>query len=225
MDILHFPWGLMLSWIITLLKVFGIIPGAIAANWLRKLYQRRRQPRAMEGWPSTEATIQSGRVQSEGTRHWAEITYTYFVGEYRVGTYLRNFRKEDDANEFVRQLRDKRLHVHYKESNFDTSVILDRDLEMIVLLLPQLRSSKSQSSSRGTMPGAPEPVLSLSKDLAFERWDGNNLDQGSGSEAWSTTKLPAPSFASFLGEGWETTNPNPPVFLFPFHCYPPGAQQ
>jgi hypothetical protein len=143
----------------------------------------------------------------------------------RVGTYLRNFRKEDDANEFVRQLRDKRLHVHYKESNFDTSVILDRDLEMIVLLLPQLRSSKSQSSSRGTMPGAPEPVLSLSKDLAFERWDGNNLDQGSGSEAWSTTKLRAPSFASFLGEGWETTNPNPPVFLFPFHCYPPGAQQ
>jgi hypothetical protein len=80
MDILHFPWGLMLPWIITLLKVFGIIPGAIAANWLRKLYQRRRQSRAMEGWPSTEATIQSGRVQSEGTRHWAEITYTYFVG-------------------------------------------------------------------------------------------------------------------------------------------------
>ena len=67
------------------------------------------------------------------------MTYSYFVGEYRVGRYVRNFRREDDADEFVRQVRDKRLQVHYKESSPDTSVILDRDLDLIVHLVPQLR--------------------------------------------------------------------------------------
>ncbi len=139
MEILHYHWGVLLLWIIKLLKVFGIIPGAIAASWLRKLYQRRRQTKAMEGWPSTEATVQSGRVHSEGRRHWAELTYSYFVAEYHAGTYVKNFHKEDDADEFVRQLRDKRLQVHYNQSKPEVSVILDRDLEMIVLMVPQLR--------------------------------------------------------------------------------------
>ena len=139
MNFQHFPWGLIVFWTIKLLKVFGIIPGAIAARWAQKVYQRRRQTRAMEGWPSTQATIQSGTVHTEGGRHWAELTYTYFVDEYHSGTYVKNFRKEDDADEFVRQARDKRLQVHYKESKPETSVILDRDLEMIVLMVPQLR--------------------------------------------------------------------------------------
>ena len=139
MDFLHFHWGWILYWIIKLLKVFGIIPGAIAARWVQKFYQKQRQNRAMEGWPSTEATIQSAKVHTEGGRHWAEVTYSYFVEEYRAGQYVRNFRREEDADEFVRQVRDKRLQVHYKGSSPDISVILDRDMEMIVHLVPQLR--------------------------------------------------------------------------------------
>ena len=139
MDILHFHWGLILSLMIKLLKMFGIIPGAIGARWAQKAHQKRRQAHAMESWPSTQATIQSGKVQSEGRRHWAEISYSYFVGEYHSGTYVKNFRKEEDADEFVRQVRDKRLQVHYNQSKPETSVILDRDLEMIVLMVPQYR--------------------------------------------------------------------------------------
>jgi hypothetical protein len=139
MNFLHLPWAVIVFWIIKLLKVFGIIPGAMAARWVQKFYQRRRQKRAIEGWPSTEATVQSGKVHTEGMRHWAEVTYTYFIEEYRSGTYVRNFRKEEDADDFVRQVRDKRLQVHYKPSDPDTSVILDRDMEMVVLLVPQLR--------------------------------------------------------------------------------------
>ena len=139
MDYQTYHWGLLVYWIIKFLKIFGIIPGAIAARWVQKLYQTRRQARAMEGWPSTEATIQSGKVHTEARRHWAEITYTYFVDEYRVGTYVRNFKREEDADDFVRQLKDKRLQVHYKPASPDTSVILDRDLEMVVLLIPQFR--------------------------------------------------------------------------------------
>ena len=139
MDPNHLNWGIFVFWIIKLLKIFGIIPGAIAARWAQKLYQKRRQTKAMEGWPSTQATIQSGKVHTEGVRHWAEITYTYYVDEYRVGTYVKNFKREEDADDFVRQLKDKRLQVHYKLASPDTSVILDRDLEMIVLLVPQYR--------------------------------------------------------------------------------------
>jgi hypothetical protein len=137
MDSLHFHWGLIVFWTIKLLKIFGIIPGAIAARWVQKFYQKQRQKRATEGWPTAEATIQSGKVETEGGRHWAEITYSYFVEEYRAGTYVRHFRREADAEDFVRQVRDKRLQVHYKESNPDTSVILDRDFDMIALLVPQ----------------------------------------------------------------------------------------
>ena len=94
----------------------------------------------MEGWPTTEATVQSGKVHTEGLwRHWAEITYSYFVGEYRSGTYIRRFRREEDADEFVRQMKDRRLPIHYKDTNPETSVVLDRDLEMIALLTPQMR--------------------------------------------------------------------------------------
>ena len=139
MDPNHINWGIFVFWIIKLLKIFGIIPGAIAARWMQKLYQKRRQTKAMEGWPATQATIQSGKVHTEGGRHWAEITYTYFVDEYRVGTYVKNFKREEEADDFVRQLKDRRLQVHYKPNSPERSVILDRDLEMIVLLVPQYR--------------------------------------------------------------------------------------
>jgi hypothetical protein len=139
MDYPHYHWGLLIAWAIKLLKTFGIIPGAIAARWVQKLYQKRRQAKAREGWPSTDATIQSGKVHTEGRRHWAEITYTYFVDEYRVGIYVRNFKREEDADDFVRQLKDKRIQVHHKPGKPDTSVILDRDLELTVLLIPQYR--------------------------------------------------------------------------------------
>lgn len=139
MHISHVPWDVFFLGTIKLLKTFGLIPGAIAAFGLRKLYQKQRQKRAIAGWPSTEATVQSGGVHKERVmRYWAEITYSYFVGEYRSGTYVRRFRREEHAEDFVRQLKDKRIQVRYRDSDPDSSVILDRDIEMIALLTPQL---------------------------------------------------------------------------------------
>lgn len=139
MDLHHAPWNLIFWSAVKMLKTFGLIPGAMAAYGLRRVYQKHRQNRAMEGWPGTEATIHSGKVHFEGGRRWVEITYTYFVGEYRSGTYVRKFRQEEQADDFIRQLKDKRVQVRYKDSDPNTSVLLDRDLEMIVLLEPQLR--------------------------------------------------------------------------------------
>ena len=135
----HIPWALILLELVKLLKFLGIIPGAVAAFGVRKLWQKWRQSQAISGWPATDATIQSGRVQKEGFRVWAEITYTYYVGEYRTGVYVRRLRRQEAAEDFIRQVRDRRVQVHYSPFNPDRSVILDRNLEMIALLAPQFR--------------------------------------------------------------------------------------
>jgi hypothetical protein len=136
----HIPWGEIVFVLVKLLKMFGIIPGAVAAFGVRKLYQKWRQNKAMAGWPATDATIQSGKVHKKGWRsYWVELTYTYYVGEYRSGKHVHQFRSEENADEFVRQVKDRRVQVHYDSSDPDKSVILDRDLEMIALLAPQLR--------------------------------------------------------------------------------------
>ena len=140
MDIQHIPWRILLPLAFKLLAKFGLIPGAAAGYGVRKLYQKWRQNRAFAGWPSAEATVQYGTVHSQGPRQfWVELTYTYFVEEYRSGKHVHRFRKEDEADEFLRQIKDKRLQARYNPSKPDESVILDRDLEMVALLAPQFR--------------------------------------------------------------------------------------
>jgi hypothetical protein len=125
---------------IKLLAKFGLIPGAAAGYGVRKLYQRWRQNRASAGWPATEARVQYVRVHTEGPRQfWVEITYTYFVEEYRSGMHVHRFRKEEEADEFVRQIKDKRIQARYNPAKPDESAILDRDIEMVALLAPQIR--------------------------------------------------------------------------------------
>jgi hypothetical protein len=136
----HIPWEPIVFGLLKLLKAFGLIPGALAAYGMRRLYQRRRQNKAMAGWPATDATIQTGKVHKEGwRRYWAELAYAYYVGEYRAGKYVRHFRREDEADEFVRQVKDKRVMVHYDNADPNRSVILDRDVEIIALMAPQIR--------------------------------------------------------------------------------------
>ena len=69
----------------------------------------------------------------------SSLPYTYYLGEYRSGKHVHHFRREEDADEFVRQVKDKHVQVHYNASKPDNSVILDRDLEVIALLAPQYR--------------------------------------------------------------------------------------
>jgi hypothetical protein len=133
----HYNWELILLSALKLLKMFGVIPGAVAAFAVRRFLQKRVQRKAMEGWPAADARIYGGDVHREGRRYWADITYSYYVGEYRAGKYVRGFKREEQAWDFVRQLKDKTVRVHYKDSDPDRSVILDRDLELIVLLAPQ----------------------------------------------------------------------------------------
>jgi hypothetical protein len=138
MNLHYLPWRLIIFAAFKVLAKFGIIPGTIAAFGLKRLYQKWRQNRAFAGWPSTEATVLYGKVHTEGPRqHWAELTYSYYVEEYRSGTHVHRFRKEEEADEFIRQIKDKLLQIRYNPAKPDQSVILDRDIEMVALLAPQ----------------------------------------------------------------------------------------
>lgn len=137
-DTFHVTYLVALA--IKLLAKFGLIPGFVAAFGVQKIRQKYRQRKAVEGWPSTDATIQWCKTHQEGVRnYWVEVTYSYCVGEYQSGTYVKRFKKEQQADDFARQLKDKRIRIHYKQGDPSNSVILDRDLEMVALLAPQLR--------------------------------------------------------------------------------------
>jgi len=122
-----------------LLKAFGLIPGAVAAYGMKRMYQGWRQKKAMNGWPSTSARVLNGQVHKENRRYWVELTYSYYVEEYRSGKYVRKFRREEEADDFVRQVSDRQVQIRYNQNKPDESVILDRDLEMIAALTPQFR--------------------------------------------------------------------------------------
>lgn len=135
----HIPWALIVAELVKFLKGFGLIPGAMAAYGAKRMYQGWRQKKAMSGWPSTSARVLNGQVHRENRRYWVELTYTYFVEEYRAGKYVRKFRNQDEAKEFVRQVRDRHVQIRYNQNAPDESVILDRDLELIAALAPQFR--------------------------------------------------------------------------------------
>jgi hypothetical protein len=115
--------------------IFGIAWGALHFRRWRK----RRRETIAQGWPSVEGVIVSGNVTPiPKTTHFnATLQYTFFVDEYRTGKYVHEFNKESDADDFVRQLKDKRLQIHYKESNPDKSVLEQSVVEQIVQLAPR----------------------------------------------------------------------------------------
>lgn len=120
-----------------LAKALGLLCVVVVVS-LQSMRQKRRQSRAMDGWPSTEGTIYTGEKCFEGNRNWVELTYTYFVDEYRSGTYVRNVRDSDEGERFISSVQGKNITVFYDPSHPDESAIMDRDVEMITSQAPQL---------------------------------------------------------------------------------------
>jgi hypothetical protein len=114
---------------------FGIAWGAI--YWRR--WRKRRREAIAQSWPSVEGVIIRGDVLPipKTNRFTATLQYSYFVEEYRAGEYTHEFQKESDADDFVRQLRDKRVQIRYKQSNPDKSVLEQSTLEQLVMLAPR----------------------------------------------------------------------------------------
>jgi hypothetical protein len=117
-------------------------PIAFVAGWAGIHYQRWRKQRAESralGWPSVNGRISGGAVKPipKTKRSLATLNYTYYVGEYYTGTYVHEFENEDDADEFVRVMKDKQVPIRYQESNPAKSVLEQRTVEQYILLTPR----------------------------------------------------------------------------------------
>jgi len=108
-----------------------------AVYWRR--WQKRRRETIAQTWPSIEGVILSGEVAPtpKTSCFLATLQYTYFVEEYRTGEYVHEFAKETDADDFVRQLKDKRVQIRYKQSNPDESVLEQSVVEQHAQLTPR----------------------------------------------------------------------------------------
>jgi hypothetical protein len=121
-------WGYLLKW-----------PLAFITGWAAIYFRRWRKSRrenAAQGWPSVEGVIVSGKATPIPKTSHAHVTlqYTYFVDEYRTGQYDHDFPNETDADEFVRQMKDKRVQIRYQQSNPDKSVLEQSVVEQHVML-------------------------------------------------------------------------------------------
>jgi hypothetical protein len=123
---------------VTLLKW----PASFVIGWAAIYYrrwQKTRQETTAQGWPSVEGIIIGGKVTPipKTARFHVTLNYTYFVEEYRTGKYSHDFANESEADDFVRQLKDKRIQIRYKQSNPNKSVLEQSVIEQHVLLAPR----------------------------------------------------------------------------------------
>jgi hypothetical protein len=107
-----------------------------AVTWRR--WQKRRLETIAQGWPSVDGVILSGHVEPtpKTSCFVATLQYSYFVDEYHTGTFLHEFAKETDADDFVRQLTNKRVPIRYNQSTPDKSVLEQSAAEQQAQLTP-----------------------------------------------------------------------------------------
>jgi hypothetical protein len=124
------------AWIYLLKYPLYFVAGWAAIYFRR--WRKNRDENNAQGWPSVEGVIVSGKVTPipKTSQFHATLQYTYFVGEYRTGKYDHDFPRETDADDFVRQMKDKRIQIRYKESNPDKSVLEQRAIQQYILLSP-----------------------------------------------------------------------------------------
>jgi hypothetical protein len=118
---------------------YGVYFGfAWAAVYWRR-WQKRRRETSAQAWPSVEGVIVNGNVapMPKTSCFLVTLQYSYFVDEYRTGIYVHEFAKEIDADEFVRQLANKRIPIRYKQSNPDKSVLEQSAVEQHAQLAPR----------------------------------------------------------------------------------------
>jgi hypothetical protein len=111
---------------------------AWGALFIRRWIKRHRE-RVAQSWPIVEGVILGGTVtRIRRTSHFhATLDYTYFVGEYRTGKYIHEFSTEANADAFVRLMKDKRVHIRYKQSNPNKTVLEQSVVEQHAMLAPR----------------------------------------------------------------------------------------
>ena len=107
----------------------------IFAGWSFPAWRWLRRNRAA-GWPVADGRIESVEVSKPSFSfttkrgyYVADLGYSYSVaGTLNSGRYRREFPTEHDAGEFVRDLQDKAVAVHYKSTRPSSSALLESDI-------------------------------------------------------------------------------------------------
>lgn len=133
---------------------------ATAAGFVKPFWQWVQRNRA-KSWPITTAQIESATLNetkpgffSSSPRksspvYVAELGYSYRVaGQVEAGFYKREFYTEEEAQEFLRDLKGKPLTVHYNSKKPSTSIVSEASVQILL----QTR--------------APKPVAEISSSVA-----------------------------------------------------------
>jgi hypothetical protein len=116
--------------------------GGVRASWLsqaKPAWSWFRRQRAA-GWPVADGRIESVKVSNRRlsftanrSYYFAELGYSYSVaGTLNSGRYTRDFPTEQEADEFVRDLQDKAVVVHYNPGNPSSSALLEPDIDVLL---------------------------------------------------------------------------------------------
>jgi hypothetical protein len=114
----------------------------IISGWLRPA-SRWLQRRRAANWPTAEGHIESAELsqpkptvfstRSRSSPYVAELGYSYSIaGSLEAGWYRRDFPTEQDARDFLRELKGKPLAVHYNPSNPSSSRLSESALDMLL---------------------------------------------------------------------------------------------
>lgn len=116
----------------------------IVVGWLKPLWRWIQRNRA-KSWPITTGQIESVSV-NESKRFFisstprrsspayvAELGYSYSVaGNVEAGFYKREFSTEEEAREFLRDLKGKPVAVHYNPNKPSTSTLSEPSIETLL---------------------------------------------------------------------------------------------
>jgi hypothetical protein len=111
----------------------------ILAGWMLPVWRWFRRKRAA-GWPTADGRIESVEVNKPSFSfttkrgyYVAELGFSYSVaGTPHSGRYRREFPTEHEANEFVRDLQDKAVVVHYNPGKPSSSAMLESDIAALL---------------------------------------------------------------------------------------------
>src|SRR5437588_3937310 len=136
------------------------------AGWAKPVWQWLQRKRAKD-WPAAEGRIESADVKKAGGfglwkpsgQYVAELGYSYSVaGECYGELYKRDFSTEPEAWEFVRDLKNKPITVHYNPTKPSTSALSNSDLEK-VLQSRAPQPSVGEDISEDSVPNWLRPFL------------------------------------------------------------------
>lgn len=147
-------------------------------GWIKPVWQWFAKRRA-SSWPLTSGNIESVNVlgpktflglklsNSNSPVFRAEISYSYLVGaNFYSGVKRREFANEQEAWEFLRDLKSKPVEVHYNPHKPAASYLSEPSLQTLLQSRPPAPANASVDSSR-LIPQWARPFLWFFAALSF----------------------------------------------------------